>query len=125
MATGRTLNVQTPGAQPAAAPAQPPDDNEGLVVGAADLDMPKRDLPPDLQAVVAAEVAKALSAQKKADAAARTRRKDPADLPKHDEVVAAHQAKSMDERIKSRPVLTDKGWFAPPEYGSKPRGMLE
>lgn len=122
--------VQIPGAQPAASP-QPeatdpsqPDADEQILADAADLDMPKAEgapkldeLPPDLQRLVAAEVAKALAKQAAAN-------KPPAGKPTphvtpYAEAVA-QQAKLPPHERKS--VLTEYGYYCPPGMGSLPPG---
>ena len=94
------------------------------MAGAADLDNPTLagaakldELPPDLKAIVAAEVAKALAKQ-------ATANKPPAGKPlphvtPYAEAVA-QQAKLPPHERKS--VLTEYGYYCPPGMGSLPPG---
>ena len=128
----RTLNVQTPGAQPSAqeptpAPLSPSgDDNEALINDAPDLDITKAaapaappELPPDLEAIIERRVAVALGKQQKAAAVVKMGAATVKARP-YAEVVAEYQAMTPKQRIDAKSVLTDMGWFVPPEYGSRP-----
>lgn len=120
---GRNVTqVQTPGAQPAAAPqeSQPSNPPESGPSAPDAAEPAARELPPDLKAIVAAEVAKALALQKATDAKATAKAGRGGPLPKYADVVAAHNALPDAERAKARPTLTDLGWFVPREYGAHP-----
>jgi hypothetical protein len=112
MATGRTIQVQTPGAQPAAPEPVPAESPE--------VAQPAAELPPDLEAVIEKRVKELLAKQAKAEApkpgqAAKER--------PYAEVEAEYAAMTPKQRAKAGSVLTDRGHFVPAEMGADPKTL--
>lgn len=118
----RPLNVQTPGAA-GSVPSAPDDGGEGREKTTPNGGEPRSELPPDLQAIVAAEVARQVGLQRAANKPATTKAGEPA-VP-YAEAEAKMLAMSPQERRTMRPILTDKGYLVSPEYGASTRATLE